>query len=76
MTRYQYVPSYCSLLSEGSYSWWGIQEEPEQESRYGGHMFTTSFPNILEQFRQAHATIISALAPAGGSEGVQRNGYG
>ena len=57
-TRYQYVSEDQSLLPEGKYSWWGIRALVDSSTdgcRYGGHVFTASFPYMLGQFRLAHA---------------------
>ena len=56
-TRYQYVSEDQSLLPEGKYSWWGIRALVDSSTdgcRYGGHVFTASFPYMLGQFRLAH----------------------
>ena len=56
-TRYQYVSEDQSLLPEGKYSWWGIRALVDSSTdgcRYGGHVFTASFPYMLSQFRLAH----------------------
>ena len=57
-TRYQYVSEDQSLLPEGKYSWWAIRALVDMSTdgcRYGGHVFTASFPYMLGQFRLAHA---------------------
>ena len=49
-----------SLLPEGKYLWWGIRALVDLSMdgcRYGGHVFTASFPYILSQFRLAHAKV-------------------
>ena len=56
-TTYQFVSEKEFLFPKGSYSWWSIDTpDARQRSYYGTRMFSVGLPEMLCQFRLAHAT--------------------